>query len=404
MRIALVSREYPPFNAKGGIGSQTLLKARGLVSRGHQVHVVTRSADNQAHDDEDGPVHVLRIPGIDGRMAVQTEAVEWLTYSAEVAAAVSKLHQDYTLDLVDFPEWGGEGYIFLLNRSEWNSTPRTVVHIHGPLAMFAHLMNWPERSSDFYRVGSEMEGASLRLADAAFASSCYSADWCARHYGLDRSRIPTLHAGVDIRLFRPGLAPKEERLTILFAGKVTQSKGVVELAEAVCLLAKEFPGLLLRLLGNVDEAMRTKLTSMAAESGPSDLLRFEGFVPRDRMPEEMCRAHVFAAPSRCEGGPGFVYLEAMACGLPVVACRGTGAEEAVNEEVGALVRPGDVTALANALRRLLIDAVYRDRVGRQARSVMEREADSEVCVGRIESFYSSVLARPIEVAGRKSGE
>ena len=47
LRIALVSQEYPPETAKGGIGSQTFLKAHGLAALGHEVHVISRSADGK---------------------------------------------------------------------------------------------------------------------------------------------------------------------------------------------------------------------------------------------------------------------------------------------------------------------------------------------------------------------
>ena len=74
------------------------------------------------------------------------------------------------------PEYGGEGYLHLLNRADWNRIP-TVVQLHGPLAMMAETIGWPERDSDLYRVGREMEGSTLRMADAVYSSSRCSARW-----------------------------------------------------------------------------------------------------------------------------------------------------------------------------------------------------------------------------------
>ena len=79
MRIALVSQEYPPETAHGGIGSQTHLKAHGLAARGHDVHVISHSADAARHDYDDGRVRVTRIPGADGRLPIHTDVVRWLT-------------------------------------------------------------------------------------------------------------------------------------------------------------------------------------------------------------------------------------------------------------------------------------------------------------------------------------
>src|SRR4030095_16401594 len=155
MRIALVSQEYPPETAKGGIGSQTYLKAHGLASLGHEVQVISRTAGTQATENNERGVRVTRLPGLAARMAIHTEAADWLGHSVEVAAAVAATHAHAPLDLIDFPEWGAEGYVHLLNRTPWNRI-HTVVQLHGPLMMLAHTIGWPDIDSEFYRVGTMM--------------------------------------------------------------------------------------------------------------------------------------------------------------------------------------------------------------------------------------------------------
>jgi glycosyltransferase involved in cell wall biosynthesis len=393
MRIALVSQEYPPETAKGGLGTQTFLKAHGLAALGHQVHVISRSPNAERTERDDDGVQVTRIPGFESRMAVYTEAADWLSYSAEVAAAIASLHAQTPLDLVEFPEWGAEGYVHLLNQTEWNRIP-SVIHLHGPLVMFAHTMGWPEMDSEFYRIGATMEGTCVRLADAVFSSSKCSADWCAKHYGVKRAAILVLHAGVDVELFSPHPSPKAKRPTIVFAGKLARNKGVHLLVEAASRLAKEFPGLQVRLLGRGDQKIVGELQNIAQSTSLPDLLDLPGFVDRTELPEHFSRAHIFAAPSEYEGGPGFVYLEAMACGLPVIACEGSGAAEVVRDgENGLLVPPQNVDALTAALRSLLKDSSQRSAMGESARRFVLAEADSRVCLKNLESFYAVVANR-----------
>jgi glycogen synthase len=390
VRIALVSQEYPPETAHGGIGSQTHLKAHGLAALGHEVHVVSHSMDGARHGYRDGAVRVLRIPGADARLPIHTDPVRWLSYSVEVAAAVTDLHTRAPLDVVDFPEWASEGYVHLLNRTAWNRIP-TVIHLHGPLVMFAHAMGWPELDSELYRVGTAMEGTCVRLADAVLTSSQCSAEWCARHYELDLAGVPVLHTGVDTNLFRPGDGVKAERPTVVFVGKVARNKGADVLTEACSRLAREVPGLRLELLGRGDPEFLAGLRARAEAAGFPDLLDLPGFVRREDLPNRLTRAHVFAAPSVYEGGPGFVYLEAMACGLSVIACSGSGASEVVQPgENGLLVPPGDVPALTAALGTLLGDPDTRQAMGRRARQYVEAEADSRECLRRLERFYAGV--------------
>ncbi len=302
MRIALVSQAYPPDTGGGGISTQTHAKAHGLAVMGHDVHVISHSTDAARQEYLDGQVYVTRIPGFDAHLPICSGAVRWLTYSSQVAAAIAELHAGNPLDLVDFPGYGAEGYVHLLNRAEWNHIP-TVLHLHGPLVMLAHTIGWPEADSDLYRVSVEIEGICIQKADAILSSSRCSAEWCAKCYGLDPERVPIIHTGIDAELFRPLHVPKDDRSTIIFVGKLVANKGVEDLVSAGCRLADEFPGLRIRLVGGGDEGMADRLRAVAGESGKSELLDIVGFAEQESLPELLSRAHVFAAPSHYERAP-----------------------------------------------------------------------------------------------------
>lgn len=393
MRIALVSQEYPPETAKGGVGSQTYLKAHGLVQRGHQVHVISqmpRATPGRfiKYSWDDG-VQVTRTMGFVERMPLWTEAATWLTYSAEVAVSLAELHAHAPLDLIEFPEWGGEGYIHLLNQNEFHHIP-SVIHLHGPMAMFGHALGWPELDSEFYRVGVEMEKTCLRLADAVFSSSQCSIDWCRKHYDLPHQNVPVIHTGVDTHLFSPQSGSEEARPTVVFVGRIAPNKGVELLLEACMRLLPEVPELQLRLIGTGNAEVVRRLTQKA----PPGLLDMPGFIAGPQLAREFRRAHVFAAPSVYEGGPGFVYLEAMACGLPAIGCSGSGVTEIIEQDVnGLLVPPNDVEALVAALRAVLLDPDKRHRLGAAAREFVLQNAERESCLDMIEQFFRSVVER-----------
>ncbi|MBM3878481.1 MAG: glycosyltransferase family 4 protein [Verrucomicrobia bacterium] len=393
MRICLVSQEYPPETAKGGIGTQTYLKAHGLAAMGHEVYVLSRSPCGRRTETQTGRVQVLRLPAPADRFPVHTELVDWLSYSVEVAAAASELAARVKLELIDFPEWGGEAYAFLLNRTRWHRVP-VAIHLHGPLVMFAHALHWPALDSEFYRVGTFIESTCLRLADAVYSSSRCSVDWCAKHYGLDAERTPVIHTGIDTVHFAPGRGRPSRRPTIAFVGRVARNKGVFDLLAASAALAGEIPGLHLRILGRGEPKVVEELRSEASRLGVEGILELVGYVSREELPEQLTQAHVFAAPSVYEGGPGFVYLEAMACGLPVIACAGSGAAEVIQHgENGLLVAPRDVPALTAALRSLLGDPGRREEMGRRARRFVSEEAERSRCLQRIEAFFTTVAAR-----------
>ncbi len=400
MKIGLISREYPPETATGGIGTQTFIKAHGLAAMGHEVVVISRSPDGNRSERQDGAVRVIRIQS--ANMPVYTDVAEWISHSCRVAEEIVRQHETAAFDILDFPEWGCEGYTHLLNQSEWNRIP-AVIHLHGPLVMLAHTLGWPAKDTELYRTGKYMEETCLRLADAVYSSSHCSAYWCATEYGMDKDRIPCLHTGIDTALFYPRDIPKAEDPTIVFVGKMVSNKGVETLLEAVGALQHEFAGLKLVLVGGGEEIFTARLKDMAAELGFGQSLLFTGYLLRDELAEQLCRAHVFAAPSHYEGGPGFVYLEAMACGLPVIGCSGSGAAEVIRDgDTGYLVPPGDVSALTASLRRLLSQPQQREAMGNRARKFVTEHAESKQCVGNIAHFYAQTMAA-VKRQGTASG-
>lgn len=391
MKIALVTQEYPPETARGGIGSQTEIKARGMTAFGHQVFVISRSLDSKRHEQFNDGITVIRVPGLEGRIPDMTESVQWVTNSLVMATEIEALHKRVHLDIIDFPEWAAEGFIYLLNKTEWNYIP-TVIQLHGPLVMFAHTMGWPEIDSEFYRTGTHMEAKCVQLADAVYSSSECSARWIRTHYNPPDKNIPVIHMGVDTTLFAPQTVPKNKHPTVVFVGKFVANKGIHELVEACGKLHSEFPDLKLRMLGKVEEKVKLQLRGKALFYNAGDMLELPGQFERKDLPVELSKAHVFAGPSYYEGGPGFVYLEAMACGLPVVGCSGSGVEEIVKSgENGVLVSPKNVTELEQALRKILSDQKLRAQMGTKAREFVLREADSRQCLKRLEEFYFSVI-------------
>ena len=389
MKIALVSQEYPPETARGGIGSQTYTKAKGLSSFGHQVFVISQSPDGGRHEIMDGHVCIIRVPEMENYFEEMTDIVYWLTRSVVVAAEIEKLNKRVGLDLIDFPEWAAEGYTYLLNRTRQERVP-VVIQLHGPLVMFGNALGWPEMNSEFYRAGIHMEAMSIQMADAIYSSSECSASWIRNYYSPKKQEIPVIHLGVDTKNFAPQSVCKNGFPTIVFVGKIVRNKGVEELVEATALLAKRFPDIKLRLIGKGDKNWIRYLQDKAKKLGAPNLLDLPGFFSKEDLPVELSKAHVFAAPSWYEGGPGFVYLEAMSCGLPVIGCSGSGVEEIVTHgKNGLLVPPKDVKALQQALSNMLNDESNLQKMGANARSYVLNEADSESCLRKLEMFYYS---------------
>lgn len=395
MKICLVSQEYPPETAWGGVGTQTWVKARALAARGHEVHVLTCSADGRpgmrTERQEGVSVHRIQPPGYE--FPVYGKPLWMLGYTYRVVAALHDLMDEHEFDVLDFPEFAGEGFGYQVDRTRWNWVP-VVVQIHGSMAMFREQIDWPEPGSPLHRLGTFLEEYSLANADAVMSCSHAVADVTARAYGLPRAAIDVVHCGVDTGIFHPGgESPRTAtRPTVLFVGKMVENKGPLVVLEAVLALRHRYPDILVQFVGtgrDVPEMIRERV----AETGAADAVELRGFVDLHSLPELYRAAHVFCSPAEYEGF-GQVSIEALACGCPVVASSSGGGAEAIDDGVtGLLVPPNDVPATVRALDAILGDAALRARM-REAG--LRRVADyfaMDRYVDRVLAVYERAIAR-----------
>jgi glycosyltransferase involved in cell wall biosynthesis len=393
MTICLVSQEYPPETGGGGIGTQTFVRARGLAARGHAVHVVAMSWDKEDRSYDDGGAMIHRIGEIDLKVPGYEQSTYWLAYSHAVAARVCEIERSVAFDVIQFAEYGGEGFVYQTDTFAYRRA-KFVVQMHGPLAMFAEHWGWPEVGGVMHRVGCFMEQTSLRYADKLLASSRHTAAYCQRAYGVDTSGAGVVYSGIDVNAFAPREFGGDDRSPrILFVGGLTGGKGFTDLLRVVGRLKGRFPRIVLRAVGRPDAERRAVTEKLVAECGIAAHFELAGYLPYERLPEQYAWCDFFAAPSVYEGGPGNVYLEAMACGKPVIACDTGGVPEvAPHGETALLVRPHDLDGIEGAVVALAEDAGLRRRLGAAARERVVANYSVEKYLDKCEGHYRELLS------------
>jgi glycosyltransferase involved in cell wall biosynthesis len=206
----------------------------------------------------------------------------------------------------------------------------------------------------------------LRRARLVLAASSFLAEE-ARALGAHEVRV--VPSGVAIP---ESVGEPEEPPHVLYVGRLSAEKGILELVEAC-------RGLPLVVVG--DGPLRARVPGAV------------GFVPPHELGSWFERAAVVAAPSRREGY-GVVAREAMAWGRPVVATAVGGLVDAVEDGVtGTIVAPGDTAALRGALERMLGDADLRARQGAAARSRAQTELSFDAAAGALIAAYDEASRR-----------
>ena len=216
--------------------------------------------------------------------------------------------------------------------------------------------------------------------------------------------------GVDIDLFRPlDQARVRQRLglplsepIVLFVGRIEPLKGIDTLLRAVAQI--QTPLRLLIVGGDEKDANRkATLGALARELGIADRVEFVDAVGHDRLPLFYNAADVCVVPSHYESF-GLVALEAMACGVPVVASSVGGLRDTVRDgETGYLVPWRCPEPFAQRLELVLGNQDLRRSLGLIARSAVERFRWSDVAC-RVEEIYHDLVSRSRGVAlGSHSG-
>jgi lipopolysaccharide/colanic/teichoic acid biosynthesis glycosyltransferase/glycosyltransferase involved in cell wall biosynthesis len=245
-----------------------------------------------------------------------------------------------------------------------------------------------------------------RAATAVLADSASQRDFLIHEGVAEGSTLRVLAkgsvSGVDLTRFKPDLAARHRvraelgiaagNIVLLFVGRLTADKGVLDLAAAFRAIAKERNDVHLMIVGVDECGLRPAIE--AACGRYADRVTVLEFTNR---PEAlMAAADVLCLPSYREGF-GSVIIEAAACGIPAVASRIYGIVDAVVEDETALLHAaGDVQDLTLALRRLVDGARLRQELGAAAR----RRAESDFSAERVTAAQLSLYRKLIDPASR----
>ncbi len=233
--------------------------------------------------------------------------------------------------------------------------------------------------------------SALRHAGAVVAVSRALADK-AVVIGADPARVHTIYNGVDEQRFAPGAqAAARQRLhlspdqpLLLYVGNLKPTKGCVDLLEAFPALLATQPQARLVYVGA--GACKAELLQRAAALGCAERVELVGAVPHAQLGDWFRAADLLCLPSHNEGVPNVV-LEAMACGIPVVASRVGGIPEVLPEHAGILVPVRDPVALSAALIAAAARDWQHERIVEHARGF--RWDDN---IDRLEQILQTVVA------------
>ena len=250
-------------------------------------------------------------------------------------------------------------------------TPNLIITSHLNFTVVAYLLKrltgipyWTvAHGVDAWNITNPTLKTALSHADRILAVSNYTRDRLLKEQNLDPSKIEILPNTFDARDFqitdkpkylleRYGLKPEQPIiLTVARLASADGYKGYDKIIQALPEIRRQLPDVHYIIVGKGDD--RSRIEQLITQMGLQDYVTLAGFVPDNELCDYYNLCNVFAMPSKGEGF-GIVYLEALACGKPVLGGNQDGAIDALcGGELGVLVNPDDVEAIAQSLIQIL---------------------------------------------------
>jgi glycogen synthase len=377
VRVLHLSWEYPPV-VYGGLGRHVHALAETQAARGDDVVVITQSEPGYAPDEVVNGVRVIRVerdaPYVpDWR----TRFIEWtFGFNVAVARAGIALCRTWRPDVVHGHDW-------LVGQAQALICEATGL----PFVMTVHATESGRMGgvllSDQSRAIDSTEDWSVGLADAVIVCSDFMRDEVVGLFGCDPSLVSVIPNGIDPEDWT---APEARRRAmrrrygtplVVYAGRLEAEKGVQTLIDAMPILRRSVPEARAVVIGEggAEEDLRTRVRRRRL----SDVVTFAGHVSEADLRATLAAADVAVVPSLYEPF-GFVALEAMALGAPLVAARTGGLAQIVEEgSTGWLFTPGDPASLAETIATVVAGrSLARTRIAAARASLTTRFGWSKI--------------------------
>ncbi len=397
----------------GGQGVYTRYLAREVTELGHHIEVLS----GQPWPELDDPSQLVKVPSLDlykpgnpfrvpwpwefrDRIDLQEFAImcaagfpEPYTFSLRARNLLAQRRHDF--DLIHDNQCLGTGLLGMMDDG-WP----IVATLHHPITV--------DRDLDMEHATSPWKRATLRRWYAFLEMQMKVAQRIPRlvtvsensrrdivsEMGVPEDRLHIVPVGVDQESFRP--MPHVKRVPgriMTTASADVPMKGLVPLLEAVAKLRVEREDAHLVVIGKQKD--KSKIPAVLDRLGLKDVVTFVSGVPQERIVELYAEAQVAVVPSLYEGF-SLPAIEAMACGVPLVATTGGALPEVVGPdgEAALTVPTNDPGALAIAISRLLDEPDLRVRIGAAGRHrVLDRFTWRKSAEGMIENWYALLEAR-----------
>jgi glycogen synthase len=398
MKIAIVTREYPPDTAWGGISTVFHSLAITLVKYGHEVHVVCQAVEKPQDILQEG-VFVHRV----GTNAARYSAVARINYNFHAWLKLRDVIRQYEIDIVQASIWGAEAFVFSLKKL----VPLVIMIDISASDVLATKTYSGIKEAISLKVLAFLEEFSSRRADRIIAISRNIYDKAVQKLKIPAGKVDIVYHGIDTQKFRFVPSDIREKLKIpdnaplvLFVGRLEARKGILVLTRSMAGILENKPSTRFLFVGRDTNtapgsaSVRAFIMEKARQLGFETNVVFIDHLTQDELILYYSTCDVLALPSFREGN-SMVIIEAMACGKPVVATpTGIVPELDLEGNSGLIVPFDDAEKLTAAILKMIsLSDAEKQAVAVKNREMVNNEYSIASWAAKITGIYEKALVK-----------
>ena len=377
MHICYITSEFPTKGLNsGGIGSVVKFLGEKLVVKNIDVSVVGFYNVVSEEIEVVSNINVYRLP---------KSKWKFTRFYDNKKRLLKKINEISSINTIDIVEGSELNFAFFPKKVNY----KKVIRLHGGHHFFAIELN---KKTAFWRSYQEIK--SFKNADDFIAVSDYVGDQTKKYLNIDFN-FKTIYNTVDTDIFKNNNPQEFKKNSLLFVGTICEKKGIRQLIQAIPIIKKQVPDVVLNIIGrdwrfpdgkSYIEYLKTFILNEDINN-----INIIGPVTHVEVPKFIEKTDVCVYPSHMEAMP-IAWLEGLAMGKKVVASNiGPGIELVKDNETGLLIDPYSPKDIAEKIIKVLLNAKESEKRAVNARKDILKRFNSDLIINQNIEFYKSIV-------------
>lgn len=390
MRICIISHEYPP-NVISGCGTALTTLSTNLVKKGHKLTIITPLVRTNKRYEKHKNLKIIRIPIFQSKLLSKFDIID---NRLQFSLALRKFKNKFNFSKFDLLHIYDVHDSYFLNKEIINKVPIIIsVNDYYSFEISINPLKFPYKTTNFIKryihtiLTKILNMYYLKKSKYIIANTNYLKRILKKHF--KNAEIITIYRGIKLRQFKQ-VKNKYNSRKILYVGSNMERKGVVYIIKAMKQIVREFPEAQLTIIGEANRMVTRRLKWIVKENNLRKNIKFIPYVESKNIQKYFREANVFVMPALIEN-LAVTLLEAMASETPIITTAVGGNSEAVEKNIGILIKPKSTKAISHAIGYIFNHPKEAQQMGKEGVKKIKKQFLDKHMTQEVIQVYQDVV-------------